>query len=102
MLGLRIAGSRSVVLMFPWPSVAWTSGRLAPPSIACEPWAWRSQCGETSGLMPALMAARLIMPVHRCSMSLPPPLRLAKTGSLAPASPQGQQGADQLPGGARR
>jgi hypothetical protein len=23
--------------MLPWPSVAWTSGKLAPPSMACEP-----------------------------------------------------------------
>jgi hypothetical protein len=26
-----------VVAMLPWPSVAWTSGELAPRSMACEP-----------------------------------------------------------------
>src|SRR5262249_23283530 len=52
------AGTR-LVAMLSWPRVAWTSGSEAPRSMACEPWACLSQCGETAALMPALAAARL-------------------------------------------
>jgi hypothetical protein len=57
-----------------------------PRSIACEPWACRSQCGDTASLMPALAAVRFTMPLTARSVSDPPLLRLAKTGSLTPAS----------------
>jgi hypothetical protein len=50
-----------VVEMLPCPSVAWTSGNDSPRSIACEPWACRSQCGDTASLMPAAFAARFTM-----------------------------------------
>jgi hypothetical protein len=33
--------------MLAWPSVDYTSGSEAPRSMACEPCAWRSQCGDT-------------------------------------------------------
>ena len=95
--GLQVAARRADV---GWPSVAWTSERLAPPSIACEPWACRSQCGLTSGLMPVLMAS-LIIECTACSVSLLPPLRLAKTGSLTGVAAWRAR-SDQLPGGARR
>jgi hypothetical protein len=40
-----------------------TSGSEAPRSMACEPCAWRSQCGDTASLMPAFLAVRLTMPL---------------------------------------
>ena len=35
------------------PKVCETSVIGAPLSIACEAWAWRTQCGDVSGLPPA-------------------------------------------------
>ena len=48
-----------MVAMLPWPSVDCTSGSEAPRSIACEPCAWRSQCGDMASLMPALAGRAL-------------------------------------------
>ena len=64
----------------PCPSVVCTSGREASRWIACEPWACRSQWGETASLIPALAAVRFTMPLTARSVS-EPPLRLRKIGS---------------------
>src|SRR5262249_37882184 len=73
--------------MLAWPSVACTSCSGAPSSMACEPCACRSQCGEIAALTPALAAVRFTIPCTARAVSRPP-LRLANTGSLAPASPR--------------
>ena len=52
-----------MVAMLPWPSVDCTSGSEAPRSMACEPCAWRSQCGDTASLMPAFLTVRLTTPL---------------------------------------
>src|SRR5262245_28920620 len=82
--------------MLSWPSVAWTSGSVAPRSIAWEPWAWRSQCGDTNIVMPAFLAARLTIPLTARSVSFPPPLRFANTRSSASASLRQQRLAHNL------
>jgi hypothetical protein len=38
--------------------------------MACEPWAWRSQCGETALLMPAFLAVRLAVSDNRMQVNL--------------------------------
>ena len=55
--------------------------------MACEPCAWRSQCGDTASLMPAFLTVRLTTPLTAHGQ-VAAPLRLAKAGSLAPASPR--------------
>src|SRR5262245_14297137 len=55
--------------------------------MACEPCACRSQCGEIAALTPALAAVRFTIPCTARAVSRPP-LRLANTGSFAPASPR--------------
>jgi hypothetical protein len=60
------------VAMLPCPSVAWTSGKLAPRSMACEPCARRSQCDDTASFMPAAFAARFTIALTARSVSLPP------------------------------
>src|SRR5262245_24619931 len=71
--------------MLPWPSLFWTSGSDTLQSIACEPWACRNQRAETRASMPAFYR-RTLHHVVDGALRQPPPLRLANTGSLAPAS----------------
>jgi hypothetical protein len=73
--------------MLPCPSVAWTAGKLAPRSIACKPWACRSQCSDTASSIPAVFAVAFIIKLTTRSVSRSPS-RLANVGSLAPASPR--------------
>src|SRR5215475_12286789 len=65
--------------------------------MACEPCACRSQCGQIAALTPALAAVRFTIPCTARAVSRPP-LRLANTGSFAPASPRSvrQRSADDL------
>jgi hypothetical protein len=69
-----------VVAMLPCPSVSCASGTVAPPSMAWDACAWRSQCGEmreaTSSSMPALAAARFTIPCTARTFRAPPPLLL--------------------------
>jgi hypothetical protein len=51
-----------VVTTFECPSVDYTSGRVAPRSIACDACAWRSQWGEIGASRPAFAAALLTVP----------------------------------------
>ena len=53
----------------------------APLSIACEAWAWRSQCGEVSGLPPARLTLALTTSLMRRAV-------IGNTRSDAEASPR--------------
>jgi hypothetical protein len=48
-------------------------GKLAPRSMACEPWACRSQCGDTASFMPAALAALFTIALTARSVSQPLP-----------------------------